>query len=48
MRAPAAVSALRRRGDLDVLTWPAFDAFDVDVMVTTAKATSANVLLMLM
>jgi polyphenol oxidase len=36
MAAPAAAaSALRRRGDLDVLTWPAFDAFDVDVMVTT-------------
>ena len=36
MAAPAAAtSALRRRGDLDVLTWPAFDAFDFDVMVTT-------------
>jgi purine-nucleoside/S-methyl-5'-thioadenosine phosphorylase / adenosine deaminase len=36
MAAPApATSELRRRGDLDVLTWPAFDAFDVDVMVTT-------------
>jgi polyphenol oxidase len=36
MAAPAAAgSALRRRADLDVVTWPAFDAFDVDVMVTT-------------
>jgi polyphenol oxidase len=36
MTAPtAAASALRRRGDLDVLTWPVFDAFDVDVIVTT-------------
>jgi polyphenol oxidase len=36
MAAPAAAaSALRRRSGLDVLTWPAFDAFDVDVMVTT-------------
>jgi YfiH family protein len=36
MAAPAAVaSALRRRGDLDVLTWPVFDAFDIDVFVTT-------------
>jgi polyphenol oxidase len=31
----AATSALRRRADLDVLTWPVFDAFDVDVAVTT-------------
>lgn len=38
MAAPAAVtSALRRRADLDVLTWPVFDAFDVDVMVTTRQ-----------
>ena len=36
MTAPAAAPAvLRRRGGLDVLTWPVFDAFDVDVMVTT-------------
>ena len=36
MTAPAAAtSSLRRRGDLDVLTWPAFDAFDVDAIVTT-------------
>jgi polyphenol oxidase len=36
MAAPAAAaSALRGRADLEVLTWPAFDAFDVDVMVTT-------------
>jgi YfiH family protein len=36
MTTPATVaSALRRRGDLDVLTWPVFDAFDIDVMVTT-------------
>jgi YfiH family protein len=36
MAAPAAAaSALRRRAGLEVLTWPAFDAFDVDVMVTT-------------
>jgi len=30
-----APSALARRGDLDVLTWPVFDAFDIDVIVTT-------------
>ena len=36
MATPAsATSGLRRRGGLDVLTWPAFDALDVDVMVTT-------------
>jgi YfiH family protein len=36
MTAPAATaSSLRRRGDLDVLTWAAFEPFDVDVMVTT-------------
>ena len=36
MTAPAAAApALRRRGDLDVLTWAAFEPFDVDVMVTT-------------
>jgi YfiH family protein len=36
MAAPApATSAIRRRGDLDVLTWPVFDPFDVDVIVTT-------------
>jgi len=36
MTAPAAAaSALRLRAGLEVLTWPAFDAFDVDVMVTT-------------
>jgi YfiH family protein len=36
MTAPtAATSALRQRGDLEVLTWPAFDPFEVDVMVTT-------------
>jgi len=36
MEAPAAAtSALRRRADLDILTWPVFDAFDVDVLVTT-------------
>jgi hypothetical protein len=28
-------SELRRRGDLDVLAWPVFDAFDVDAIVTT-------------
>ncbi len=34
--APAqATSALARRGGLDVLTWPAFGGFAVDVMVTT-------------
>jgi YfiH family protein len=26
---------LRRRGDLNLLTWPVFDALDVDVMVTS-------------
>jgi YfiH family protein len=36
MAAPAAAtSAHRRRGDLDVLTWPVFDPFDIDVIVTT-------------
>ena len=36
MKAPAAApSALRRRDGLDVLTWPVFDPFDVDVTVTT-------------
>jgi len=33
----AATSVLRRRGNLDVLTWPAFDAFGVDAIVTTCK-----------
>jgi polyphenol oxidase len=36
MAAPAAAtSELRRRTDLDVLTWPAFDGFDLDAGVTT-------------
>jgi YfiH family protein len=36
MTAPAATaSSLRRRAGLDVLTWAAFEPFDVDVMVTT-------------
>jgi YfiH family protein len=36
MAAPAAAtSELRRRGELDVLTWPAFDGLDLDVLVTT-------------
>lgn len=36
MAAPAEVtSELRRRADLDVLTWPAFDGLDLDVLVTT-------------
>jgi purine-nucleoside/S-methyl-5'-thioadenosine phosphorylase / adenosine deaminase len=36
MEAPAAAtSELRRRTDLDVLTWPAFDGLDLDVLVTT-------------
>jgi YfiH family protein len=36
MAAPAAAtSEFRRRADLDVLTWPAFDGFDLDVLVTT-------------
>jgi YfiH family protein len=36
MTAPAAAtSELRRRAQLEVLAWPAFDRFDVDVMVTT-------------
>lgn len=33
--APAAASEPRRRGDLDVLAWPAFDGLDLDVLVTT-------------
>jgi polyphenol oxidase len=37
MTAPAAASALRRHGDLSVLTWPVFDTLDVDVMVTTRQ-----------
>jgi polyphenol oxidase len=38
MAAPAdTTSALRRRGDLDVLTWPAFDGLDVDAIVTTRQ-----------
>jgi polyphenol oxidase len=37
MTAPAAAtSALRRRGDLDVLTWNVFEPYDVDVLVTTS------------
>jgi YfiH family protein len=36
MTAPTApASTLRRRGDLDVLTWAAFESFDIDVLVTT-------------
>jgi purine-nucleoside/S-methyl-5'-thioadenosine phosphorylase / adenosine deaminase len=36
MAAPAAAtSGLRRRSDLDALTWPAFDGLDLDVLVTT-------------
>lgn len=38
MAAPAdATPALRRRGDLDVLTWPVFDGLDVDAIVTTRQ-----------
>lgn len=38
MAAPAAAAPeLRRRADLDVLTWPAFDALDLDVLVTTRR-----------
>lgn len=33
--APTAASETRRRGDLDVLAWPAFDGLDLDVLVTT-------------
>ena len=33
----AAASMLARRGGLDVLAWPVFDALDVDVMVTTRQ-----------
>jgi hypothetical protein len=33
----AATSALVRRGDLDVLSWPVFDGLDVDVIVTTQQ-----------
>ncbi len=42
MAAPAVESALRRRGDLNVLTWPVFDAFDVDVMVTTRQGGASS------
>jgi len=43
MAAPAAAEpALRRRGDLDVLTWPVFDALDVDVMVTTRQGGASS------
>jgi YfiH family protein len=38
----AATSALRRRGDLDVLTWPVFDGLDVDVMVTTRQGGASS------
>jgi YfiH family protein len=31
----AATSELRRRADLEVLAWPAFDGLDLDVLVTT-------------
>jgi YfiH family protein len=34
-RATAATAELRKRADLDVLTWPVFGAHPVDVMVTT-------------
>ena len=38
MAAPAqATSALVRRGDLDALIWPVFDAFDIDAIVTTRQ-----------
>lgn len=42
MAAPAVESALRRRDDLNVLTWPVFDAFDVDVMVTTRQGGASS------
>ena len=43
MVAPAtATSALRRRGDLDVLTWPVFDGLDVDVIVTTRQGGASS------
>jgi YfiH family protein len=35
MTTQAATYSLRQRGDLRVLAWPAFDEFDLDVMVTT-------------
>lgn len=34
-QAAAATAELRKRADLDVLAWPVFDAYPVDVMVTT-------------
>lgn len=38
MASPAtATSALVRRGDLDVLTWPMFDGLDMDAIVTTRQ-----------
>lgn len=42
MALAAATSTLRRRGDLDVLTWPVFDALDVDVMVTTRQGGASS------
>jgi purine-nucleoside/S-methyl-5'-thioadenosine phosphorylase / adenosine deaminase len=38
----AATSALGKRGGLDVLTWPVFDALDVDVMVTTRQGGASS------
>ena len=37
MAALEAPSGLRRRGELDVLTWPAFDEHAVDALVTTRQ-----------
>jgi YfiH family protein len=37
MGAPTVTSELRQLGGLDVLTWPAFRPFEVDVIVTTRR-----------
>jgi hypothetical protein len=37
VNAPDAPSDLRRRGDLDVLAWPAFDGHPVDAVVTSTQ-----------
>ena len=43
MASPApATSALVRRGDLDVLTWPVFDGLDVDAIVTTRQGGASS------
>jgi YfiH family protein len=42
MEAPTVTSALRQLGDLEALTWPSFDPFDIDVLVTTRRGGVSN------